>query len=260
MKKFILILVSLISALFCSAQNNNAILLTLKTGTKISCELKSMDSTKTVTVSIAGVESVILMSEIESIEQMVSHSADIERDNRSFPIIPIEETKDNPLKAGNCVYVFTDGPTEYETAAQKLLKQRLEMMGHWIVVDTPEQSHFILQYVTQTSGGRDFSYIALRPRDWFQETPMISPLGVRHYLTAPDTIDSNFPSNVGTGILYFSSSESPDHNRTIANEMAELIALLFANESTSINLKYSWFKAFKKDVDKNGLYTNKYYH
>lgn len=101
-----------------------------------------------------------------------------------FPIIPLSETHNDPLAYGNCIYIPTDSPKEYERAGQLTLKKLLnevweDMMGDgkqippYVIVDKPEQAHFVLQYTLATAGS-DCAMLFLRPREYYDVRPQIS--------------------------------------------------------------------------------------
>lgn len=103
-----------------------------------------------------------------------------------FPAIPLSETHNNPLAGGNCIYIPTDSAHEYERVGQLTLKKVLEEgynkvfaennIKPFIIVDKPEQAHFVLQYFMNTVTGRDFACLFLRPREYYEQRPNIGNL------------------------------------------------------------------------------------
>lgn len=80
-----------------------------------------------------------------------------------FPIVNIDNYHGYLLQKGNCVYIPTDSPYDYERAGQEKLKELVQKDGYWQVVDTEEQAHFVLMFYTNLSG-RDYSYGVFRTR------------------------------------------------------------------------------------------------
>lgn len=100
-----------------------------------------------------------------------------------FPVIPLSETHNDPLAYGNCIYIPTDSPKEYERAGQLTIKKLLnevweDMMDGkqippYVIVDKPEQAHFVLQYTLATAGS-DCAMLFLRPREYYDVRPLIN--------------------------------------------------------------------------------------
>lgn len=124
------------------------------------------------------------------------------------PIIPNESLTGLLIEKGNCVYIPTDGPTDYEMAGQKMLKELVERAGYWVVVDYIEQSHFVLQFRT-IEEGLDRSEIIIRTRDKYKEQP-IAPLDCE--------------KQKGTKLIgRIRSSENINDNKKVAATMWNLI-------------------------------------
>lgn len=106
-----------------------------------------------------------------------------------FPVIPLSETHNDPLAYGNCIYIPTDSPKKYERAGQLTLKILLnevweDMMDGkqippYVIVDKPEQAHFVLQYTLITKGS-DYAMLFLRPREYYDANPQFSNLRGNH--------------------------------------------------------------------------------
>lgn len=93
-------------------------------------------------------------------------------ENSDFPIINESDIHGSLIAEGNCVYIPTDSPLDYEQAGQKQLKEEIKKWGYWKVVPKLEQAHFVLQFVTETKGS-DSSHMFIRPRKYFKKCPMI---------------------------------------------------------------------------------------
>lgn len=77
------------------------------------------------------------------------------------------------IAEGNCVYVPTDGPTNYERAGQLSLKRALRSADFWKVVDDINQAHFVMQYGVCLKG-MDEAYIYMRSVSSYHNTPELS--------------------------------------------------------------------------------------
>ena len=87
---------------------------------------------------------------------------DVEDDG--FPFIPEDSIKGLLIAQGNCVFVPTDSPDFYERAGQETLKAKIKEWGYWNVVNKPEKSHVILQFITDLHGG-DTSWLIFQTRN-----------------------------------------------------------------------------------------------
>lgn len=94
-------------------------------------------------------------------------------ENSDFPIINESDIHGSLIAEGNCVYIPTDSPLDYEQAGQKQLKEEIKKWGYWKVVPKLEQAHFVLQFITLTKG-RDKSYMLIRPRKYYKKHPFIT--------------------------------------------------------------------------------------
>jgi len=88
-----------------------------------------------------------------------------------FPLIDESDIHGSLITQGNCVYIPTDSPYDYEQAGQQRVKETVKQWGYWKVVNKPEQAHFILQFTTQTSGP-DISLLVIRPRKYYAKYPI----------------------------------------------------------------------------------------
>lgn len=93
-------------------------------------------------------------------------------ENSDFPIINESDIHGSLIAEGNCVYIPTDSPLDYEQAGQKQLKEEIKKWGYWKVVPKLEQAHFVLQFTTQTNG-QDTSYMVIRPRKYYKNQPLL---------------------------------------------------------------------------------------
>lgn len=110
-----------------------------------------------------------------------SNSASVQDNQPSvdrFPIIPLEATHNDPLAIGNCVYIPTNSPHAYERKGQEYIKEHFYELYEqyapgetpYVVVDRPEQAHFILHYVVNTMM-TDIALLIVRPREYFEAEP-----------------------------------------------------------------------------------------
>ena len=98
---------------------------------------------------------------------------EVDNDNNSnYPIIDENDIHGSLIAEGNCVYIPTDSPKDYEQTGQKRLKEFFKEWAYWKVVSKPEQAHFILQFTTQTSG-HDTSHLLIRPRKYYKSFPIV---------------------------------------------------------------------------------------
>lgn len=129
-----------------------------------------------------------------------------------FPIVNIDNYHGYLLQKGNCVYIPTDSPYDFERAGQEELKRLMEEAGIWQVVDKLEQAHFVLIYNTCLSG-QDYSQAVLRTRGEYQNYK---------------TVFSSWlvTSDVGTDICIFGANtdETISTNKKVAAVLTEAIA------------------------------------
>jgi hypothetical protein len=134
-----------------------------------------------------------------------SNEIEMEEEDDGFPYIPEDSIKGFLIAEGNCVFVPTDSPENYERAGQEVLKAKIKKWGYWNVVNKPEKSHFILQYVTNTRG-HDTSWLVLRPRKFYRISKTI--------------IDRE---TAGMQLAYTGSSEDIEKNRRAAEKLFNYI-------------------------------------
>lgn len=77
------------------------------------------------------------------------------------------------IAEGNCVYVPTNGPTDYEQAGQQTLKECLRSDGFWKVVDDINQAHFVIQYGVCLKG-EDRAFMYFRSVSSYQSIPNLT--------------------------------------------------------------------------------------
>lgn len=117
-----------------------------------------------------------------------------------FPNVDIENYHGFLLDKGNCVYLTTTHDTDCERAFIDGAKEQISKDKFWTVVDTPEQAHFILQYVLITRG-LDRGYLLLRTRDNYKNGQILMvdlktfalPIGCRvfHYQRSNEDVEDN---------------------------------------------------------------------
>lgn len=93
--------------------------------------------------------------------------------SKNFPEIDESDIHGSLIAKGNCVYIPTDSPLDYEKAGQERLKQLVEEWGYWTVVEKPSQAHFVLHYLT-TISSLDLSWLFVRPRRYYTAIPFPS--------------------------------------------------------------------------------------
>lgn len=95
-----------------------------------------------------------------------------QKDSNNYPIIDEASIHGNLIAKGNRVFIPTDSQTEAELAGQIQFREKVREWGYWTVVDSPEQGHFVLQYILD-SEGKDYSILLLRPREYYKKRPSI---------------------------------------------------------------------------------------
>lgn len=155
-------------------------------------------------------------------ENTATNAASIKK---TYPIIKDEDIHGSLIAEGNKVFIPTNSSLTYEKAGQEEFKQLLEKWGYWTVVEDLEQAHFVLQFVTVTTG-RDFSALVIRPRQYYRSQPFIT------------TYSDTFNNKKGFYVTYVVSSESPNENRLAAYTMYdELKSYIKADPNISKRLK-----------------------
>ena len=109
----------------------------------------------------------------ESASAVAAQPAEEVVQEERFPIVDIENYHGFLLQKGNCVYIPTDSPYDYERAGQEELKRLMEKEGIWQVVDKLEQAHFVLIYYTCLVG-QDMSYGVFRTRGEYKNKQIIN--------------------------------------------------------------------------------------
>ena len=134
-----------------------------------------------------------------------SKNIEEEVEDDGFPLIPEDSIKGLLIAEGNCVFVPTDSPNDYERAGQETLKVKIKEWGYWNVVNKPEKSHFILQYVTNTRG-HDTSWLVLRPR--------------KYYRISKTIVDRE---TAGLQLVYTGSNEDIENNKRMSEKLFNYI-------------------------------------
>ena len=143
------------------------------------------------------------------------------------------------IAEGNCVYIPTDSPLEYEKAGQKRLKEYVQKWGYWKVVGKPEQAHFVLQFTTQTSG-EDLSFIIIRPRKYYAAHPTLTRSGWSGAWT-------NAKGEVGVTANWVKSNEDVGDNALKAELLADHLKRMITDPDNKDGKRF--FKYHTKALD-----------
>lgn len=129
------------------------------------------------------------------------------------PVIDESDIHGSLIAEGNCVFIPTDSPLEYEKAGQQRLLEFVQKWGYWKVVAKPEQAHFVLQFTTQISG-EDLSFLIIRPRKYYASHPTLSRSGWSGAWT-------NAKGEVGVTANWTKSNEDVGENKLKAELLAD---------------------------------------
>lgn len=88
----------------------------------------------------------------------------------NFPEIDLTDYHGYLLDEGNCVYVAPNTDAVWDGYGVERIKEHLNRIGYWKVVDKPEQAHFIMQYGVCLTG-QDRGFIYLRTRNSYLSFP-----------------------------------------------------------------------------------------
>jgi len=102
--------------------------------------------------------------------------ATVEKPKIEYPVINETDIHGSLIAQGNKVFIPTNGYNECERAGQEQIKKLVSEWDYWTVVDSPEQAHFVLQFVV-TSIGEDYSWLFVRPRKYYNSKPYFERLG-----------------------------------------------------------------------------------
>ena len=108
----------------------------------------------------------------ESTSAVAAQPTEVAVQEDRFPIVDIENYHGFLLQKGNCVYIPTDSPYDYERAGQEKLKELIQNDGYWQVVDKLEQAHFVLMFYTCLVG-QDCAYGVFRTRSEYKNKKTI---------------------------------------------------------------------------------------
>ena len=169
----------------------------------------------------------------------VSAETESQPEESQFPEIKEEDIHGNLIAKGNCVYIPTDSPLDYEKAGQEQLKENMKAWGYWTVVDKPEQAHFVLQFTTQTSG-EDLSFIIIRPRKYYALHPTLVRSGWNGAWT-------NAKKEVGVTANWTKSNEDINDNKLKAILLAEHLKRMILNPDDGDGKRF--FKYHKEALD-----------
>lgn len=159
-----------------------------------------------------------------------------------FPTIDERDIHGSLIAQGNCVYIPTDSPLEYEAAGQKRLKEYMQKWGYWQVVPKLEQAHFVLQYTTQTSGS-DVSFIIIRPRKYYTAFPTL----VRDGIWTGRFNEAK--GHVGIVASWAYSNEDVGDNIINAESMANKIKLIVLDPSSKEGKSFFKYNGEALDAD-----------
>lgn len=143
-------------------------------------------------------------------------------ENSDFPIINESDIHGSLIAEGNCVYIPTDSPLDYEQAGQKQLKEEIKKWGYWKVVPKLEQAHFVLQFVTSTKG-KDNSNVFIRPRKYYKEHPMLNEKSAFSVGWTPE-------GAVGIWVCHCNSSEETNKNISAARALGDCIRKIITDK------------------------------
>lgn len=90
----------------------------------------------------------------------------IEDEPGSFPEIFLDRYDGFLLQKNNRVYVPHDSKFDYERAGQNYVYRKVKESDFWVMVNKPEQAHFVLRFITVTKG-RDQSALLIEPVDYY---------------------------------------------------------------------------------------------
>lgn len=178
--------------------------------------------------------------------QIANNASDNGKESQSdFPIINESDIHGSLIEQGNCVYIPTDSPFDYEQAGQQKVKEMVTQWGYWKVVNKPEQAHFILQFTTQTSGS-DVSILIIRPRKYYAQCPTVVRDGIWGGW-------KQGKKSVGVTVNWRNANENPSENRKNAVIMVEHMKKLIAetNDKESKNFYKYHSKALDADAVSN---------
>ncbi len=160
-----------------------------------------------------------------------------------FPIIDESTIQGSLIAQGNCVYIPTDSPSDYEQAGQQQVKEMVKKWGYWTVVNKPEQAHFILQFTTQTAG-YDISVLIVRPRKYYDSCPIVNRSAGGIWKQ----------TQIGVCINWIYSSENLNDNIKNAITLVEHMKKLITNKDDKQSKKF--FKRNSEALDANAVNNN----
>lgn len=176
----------------------------------------------------------------ETLNDVASSADNVAKNN--IPDSPVIDEKDihgSLIAEGNCVYIPTDSPLEYEKAGQQRLLEFVQKWGYWKVVAKPEQAHFILQFTTQTSG-EDISMLIIRPRKFYAAHPTLSRSGFSGSWT-------NAKGEVGVTANWIKSNENVGENVIKAELLADHLKRMITDPEFKDGKRF--FKYHSKALD-----------
>lgn len=155
------------------------------------------------------------------------------------PVIDEKDIHGSLIAEGNCVYIPTDSPLEYEKAGQQRLLEFVQKWGYWKVVAKPEQAHFILQFTTQTSG-EDISMLIIRTRQFYAAHPTLARNGFSGSWT-------NAKGEVGVTANWIKSNENVGENVLKAERLADHLKRMITDPEFKDGKRF--FKYHSKALD-----------
>lgn len=125
----------------------------------------------------------------------------------NYPEIAEEDIHGSLIAKGNKVFIPTNSSNDAERAGQEYIKEKVQNWGYWVVVDKPEQAHFVLQYIVE-SRGVDRAYLLIRLREYYNRITSIEPSYNRkniggHVVGHHPTNDSDINSNINCANIFF---------------------------------------------------------
>ena len=119
--------------------------------------------------------SVMDFSATQPAKATLSSPAASQNSKQDYPVINEADIHGSLIAKGNKVFIPTNSHNEFERAGQERLKEKVQEWDYWVMVDAPEQAHFVLQYVL-TSVGQDWAHLLIRPRKYYSSRPFIDDL------------------------------------------------------------------------------------
>lgn len=178
---------------------------------------------------------------VMSLDNQKENIVDGTEQQADFPIINENDIHGLLIAEGNCVYIPTDSPYDYEQAGQQKVKEMVKNWGYWTVVNKPEQAHFVLQFTTQTSGN-DFSILIIRPRKYYAAFPKVKRDGFWG-------VWKEGKKNIGVTVNFMKANEDPAENVKNAVVMVEHMKKLITKTEDEESKRFYKYHSMALDAD-----------